>query len=261
MGDWCGANVPTPTDGKQGRVTERSRTRREEKRERTKFFLPGEVFASLTCLLMGDLFLGDPGMGMLFTEGCSRHWPAVELFTGTTIKHLTGIALSKFELHLPPLDEQHEIIRRVEALFARADRLEAGYNAARGQVEGLTPALLSKAFSGELVPQDSSDEPAAVLLERVRALRTAVAKLPKPRKGKQTNKEVRDLMQKLLDVLAAATDWLPAEEAFRRCGVSDGSETDRLEELYAELRQLDKAGTLQVRRIGDFDELRLEPKA
>ena len=164
-------------------------------------------------------------------------------------------------LNIPERDEQDEIVRRVEALLSYADRLEARFSSARAHVECLTPALLGKAFRGKLVPQDPSDEPAVVLLERIRALPAAAAKLPRSRKAKQSNKEVRELMQKLFDVLKAAKEWLPAEEAFRRCGVSDGSQTDRLEELYAELRQLDKVGTLQVRRIGDFDELRLEPKA
>ena len=71
-------------------------------------------------------------------------------------------------VNLPPLEEQHEIVRRVEILFAYADRLAARYQAARAQVERLTPALLAKAFRGELVPQDPADEPAAVLLARAR---------------------------------------------------------------------------------------------
>lgn len=56
-------------------------------------------------------------------------------------------------------------------LFAFADRLEARYTAARKQVDQLTPALLAKAFRGELVPQDPNDEPASALLERIRAER------------------------------------------------------------------------------------------
>jgi type I restriction enzyme S subunit len=74
---------------------------------------------------------------------------------------------------LPPLREQQEIVRRVETLFAYADRLEARCTAAHAQVERVTPALLAKAFRGELVPQDPNDEPAAVLLERIRAARAA----------------------------------------------------------------------------------------
>lgn len=67
--------------------------------------------------------------------------------------------------------EQTENVRRVEALFAFADRLEARHTAARAQVEKLTPSTLAKAFRDELVPQDPNDEPASELLERIRAQR------------------------------------------------------------------------------------------
>lgn len=83
---------------------------------------------------------------------------------------------------LPSLDEQHEIVRRVDTLFAFADRLEARYAAARRQVGQLTPALLAKAFRGELVPQDPADEPAAELLKRLAATRSAA---PKARRGRK----------------------------------------------------------------------------
>ena len=83
-------------------------------------------------------------------------------------------------MELPKLDEQTEIVHRVESLFAYADRLEARYTAARGQVEKLTPALLAKAFRGELVPQDPNDEPASELLARIAALKPIPAKR-KPR--------------------------------------------------------------------------------
>lgn len=82
----------------------------------------------------------------------------------------TNISLSQcrnFVFPIPPIKEQREIVRRVETLFAFANRLEARYAAARKQVEQLTPALLAKAFRGELVPQDPADEPASELLKRI----------------------------------------------------------------------------------------------
>src|SRR5712691_2530803 len=108
--------------------------------------------------------------------------------TARTSAGQTGIAgkdLKALVIPLPSLWEQAEIVRRVEVLFAYADRLEARYTAARAQVERLTPALLAKAFRGELVPQDPNDEPASVLLERIRATRAAseCADSPKRRKG------------------------------------------------------------------------------
>jgi len=48
------------------------------------------------------------------------------------------------------LPEHHEIVRRVETLFAYADQLDARLAAARACVDQLTPSLLAKAFRGEL---------------------------------------------------------------------------------------------------------------
>lgn len=90
---------------------------------------------------------------------------------------------------VPPYAEQTEIVRRVEELFSYADRIEARYHAARARVDKLTPAILAKAFRGGLVPQDPNDEPASVLLERIRASRAENAVTPKSRRslGKKTN--------------------------------------------------------------------------
>jgi len=91
---------------------------------------------------------------------------------GTQIPHISGKQILEFSIVISPIEEQQEIVRRVEALFAKADRIEAQYKNARQQVDRLTPALLAKAFRGELVPQDANDEPASVLLERVKEARS-----------------------------------------------------------------------------------------
>jgi type I restriction enzyme S subunit len=67
----------------------------------------------------------------------------------------------------PPLAEQHEIVRRVERLFALADQIEARYTKAKAHVEKLTQSILAKAFRGELVAQDPNDESAESLLRRI----------------------------------------------------------------------------------------------
>ena len=76
--------------------------------------------------------------------------------------------LESIALPIAPLPEQQEIVRRVEGMFALADQLELRFVKARGQVDNLTPSLLARAFAGKLVPQDPTDEPASVLLERIR---------------------------------------------------------------------------------------------
>ena len=96
---------------------------------------------------------------------------------GSTMVNLNQRILLDLEIFFPPLPEQQEIVRRVEDLFAFADRIEVRLATAQKTVERLTPATLAKAFRGELVPQDPNDEPAAALLERIK---TAAKATPKP---------------------------------------------------------------------------------
>ena len=76
-------------------------------------------------------------------------------------------------LLLPSLDEQAELVRRVRHLFGLADRLEHRLATALNTAGRLTPAVLAKAFRGDLVPQDPTDEPAQALLDRLRAARAS----------------------------------------------------------------------------------------
>lgn len=66
---------------------------------------------------------------------------------------------------------QVQIASRVGVAFAWVDRLAAQARSARRLIHQLDQAVLAKAFRGELVPQDPTDEPASVLLERIRAER------------------------------------------------------------------------------------------
>jgi type I restriction enzyme, S subunit len=72
---------------------------------------------------------------------------------------------------LPPIEEQKEIVRRVEKLFKAIDSMMQEYQKASQLCDRLEQATLAKAFRGELVPQDPTDEPAAALLERIQAER------------------------------------------------------------------------------------------
>jgi len=92
--------------------------------------------------------------------------------------------LIKYPVFAPPIEEQTEIVRRVETLFAFADRLEARLAQAQTAATRLTPALLAKAFRGELVPQDPNDEPAAELLRRLQAQRATGAPASKTGAGR-----------------------------------------------------------------------------
>lgn len=85
-------------------------------------------------------------------------------------------ALNKIPVPTPSIREQQEIVRRVESLFAKADEVEKLYFDAKKRVDRLTQSILAKAFRGELVPQDTNDEPAAELLKHIQSEREQQAK-------------------------------------------------------------------------------------
>jgi type I restriction enzyme S subunit len=89
--------------------------------------------------------------------------------------------LNAYPFPLAPLEEQKEIVRRVEQLFAFAHKLETRYIKAKAMMDKLAQSILAKAFRGELVPQNPNDEPASKLLERIKAEKE---KLVAGRKGK-----------------------------------------------------------------------------
>lgn len=107
-----------------------------------------------------------------------------KIAVGSGVKHFRVGDVSNLTIAIAPKCEQTEIVRRVEQLFAFADQLEARVAAAQERIDKLTQSILAKAFRGELVPQDPNDEPASVLLERIKAQRAAAPKTKRGRKAK-----------------------------------------------------------------------------
>jgi type I restriction enzyme S subunit len=102
-----------------------------------------------------------------------------ELKRGATKAGLGLDDIRSLAIPLPSLEEQTEIVRLVEQHFALADTLEKHLANAKQRMDNLTQSILTKAFKGELVPQDPNDEPADKLLTRIKAARLEAEKLEK----------------------------------------------------------------------------------
>jgi len=84
---------------------------------------------------------------------------------------VNGTKLSRFPLPLPPREEQLRIVAEVERQFSFIDACERAVDAGLVRAGALRRSILKAAFEGKLVAQDPADEPASVLLERIRAER------------------------------------------------------------------------------------------
>jgi type I restriction enzyme S subunit len=97
---------------------------------------------------------------------------------------LSTTKVRRVEVPVLPLDEQHAIVEKLDAQLAAFARLRQSLRAARARHAQLRRSILSAAFSGRLVPQHPSDEPATVLVEHIRAERAAAAPAKRTRRAK-----------------------------------------------------------------------------
>lgn len=117
-------------------------------------------------------------------NGFGKRWCEVN---GSQSVNLASISLSKIKLlpvPIPPEQEQTELVESAERYLSLLDRCERMIAQARAKATQLRRSLLSQAFAGRLVPQDPGDEPASVLLERIRRERAAQ---PKTRRGRRVD--------------------------------------------------------------------------
>ena len=188
-----------------GLITHHSRTYNDKGLAQSKLWPKGTLCITIaaniadTAILGYDACFPDSVVGFLGDEStCISKFVKYSidvikedierLAPATAQKNINLALLSEMPSRIPSVEEQSEIVRRVEKLFAFADHLEERLSQAQTAVQKLTPALLAKAFRGELAPQDPNDEPASELLKRLQESRTestkpSLARKPHARKS------------------------------------------------------------------------------
>jgi type I restriction enzyme, S subunit len=189
---------------------------------------------------------------------------------GVSQSNINAKKLAAYRFKLPLIEEQQEIVRRTQELFTLSEQLEGKLTSARKIVDRLTPALLAKAFRGELVPQDPNDEPASVLLQRIRANRQVVTSASGPlrrrrrsnRKGSLTNSTTfiemlsrNDVKPNHLSAILMECGPLSAEALWSASQLE-------IDDFYDQLRDEESQGFLRESRSDSPNSPRLlEPSA
>jgi type I restriction enzyme S subunit len=141
---------------------------------------------------------------------------------GATRPRINLKQLKAFTLRVPPLEVQDNIVQRLQELFALADHLEVKLNSSLKIIERLSPALLAKAFLGELVPQDPNDETASELLAKLKAQKSNTAhESPRRRAEQPTRRQTMNISDKdsvKAAILSLKTDRFSFEELRGQAG-------------------------------------------
>ena len=107
--------------------------------------------------------------------------------------NVNGTKLAAMPIPLPPHAEQRRIVSEVERRLSVVQQAAAVVEASLQRAERLRQSILKRAFSGQLVHQDPNDEPASVLLERIRAQREAEpASTPRRRATRMSKTRTKD---------------------------------------------------------------------
>lgn len=193
---------------------------------------------------------------IVFAFSCASLRGEIEAAAKSTAGHqrISLSDLKKFVLPLPPLEEQRETVRRIEAAFAKIDAVAKVVDAQRSALDAYDHTLLTKAFRGELVPQNPTDEPAETTLARIRKEPPMT-----PSKGQRRPRAKAPVPQPVATPNTANKVAPPQWPEHARSLGPDGATVEELyrdsqlvpDDFYRELRAQVGAGQLREERRGD----------
>lgn len=155
---------------------------------------------------------------------------------------------------LSPHTEQEQIVALVEEQLSIISELETTVEHSLKRAERERQSILQEAFAGRLVPQDTEDEPASVLLERIREERQrreeeerGARKLKGSTKMASERTATNKQRKPLREVLQEAKQPITPDDLFRRAGF----QVNDVDDFFADLRKEVKNGRIRQVRPDD----------
>ena len=252
----------------------------EELFDRCKHFSFGDILMTLTGENKPDIakavaYLGD---GEIAAGGDLAYWTAhgmnplyltylmaspyvvgrkVSLATGDIIVHISGDKLGTILIPIPPLSEQQRIVEKIletEVMLTEYTGKENSLNVLQNTFpDALKKSILQWAVQGKLIPQDPADEPASVLLERIRAEKEQLIKAGKIKRDKHESVIFRrdnSHYEKLNGIERCIDDEIPFEIPENWCWERWGNISQSIQ--YGYNAPAKNSGRIKMVRISDI---------
>lgn len=178
------------------------------------------------------------------------------------VNNINSKELAALKFLLPHLEEQTEIVNRVEQLFTYAEQIEQRVKDAQSRVNHLTQSILAKAFRGELTADwreqnldlISGENSAAALLARIKAERHRLEnnKVTNRRIIKKSGENMKPKgILLIIEALKAAGQPLSSQDLLVQSGYPGDAGTEQLEAFFLDIREQLNAKAIMRNRQGD----------
>ena len=140
---------------------------------------------------------------------------------GIGLQGLSSNALHNIIVPVPPVEEQKRIVDNIDSVLSLIEQIESHKQSLSSQIDNIKSKILDLAIHGKLVPQDPNDEPASILLERIRAEKEELIKQGKIKRDKKESVifkgDDNSYYEKIGEEITCIDDELPFEIPVNWC--------------------------------------------
>lgn len=181
-----------------------------------------------------------------------------EYVTGTAQPKLNQANLNRIPILIPPPDEQISIVQEVQRVLSIIEETESVITKELTRIDLFKHTILNKAFTGKLLDQDYNDEPASILLERIKAEKEEYLIREKEKKNNsikikimsEESKSILEILRESIEPVSSKKLWLSSDKK------------DDIEEFYAELKKhIESGDIIELPRNGKESFLKLADKS
>lgn len=205
--------------------------------------LPDKATVNSSLLVINAKEVFNPDFVYYFFLGPTIQKLVNEKISGSAIPHLFQKDIKKFNLKVPPKEEQNKIVDVLESRFTLVENLEKSITESLSNVIIFRHSILKKAFEGKLIEQNPNDEPAQILLQKIKNKKEVYIQSQRElEKLKPKKKKLMETKKTVLELLEEAESPISPQELWQK-SIHEGdieSFYSEIKDIYSKLEEINK---------------------